>query len=165
MYILSPMPVAEWKSRHRAGLPLWSKHNHKPQINHYLLTNMTFIHHTGQPCLSGGRGKSVEQLTIDTQGFNVIAYHMFWCNLKTFLFQASFYWLTYKSTQTNVTNVKRPYNVFNVKRHTQPFYGPFSRIIWVSQCRKKTFFWTLWRKGRYQRQTHQPSGWVPLRPD
>lgn len=30
MYILSPMPVAEWKSRHRAGSPLWSQHNHNP---------------------------------------------------------------------------------------------------------------------------------------
>jgi len=30
---------------------------------------------------------------------------------------------------------------------------------------EENFFWTLWCKGRYQRQTHQQSGWVPLHSD
>jgi len=31
---------------------------------------------------------------------------------------------------------------------TQPFYGPVSGTTRVTQCQKKTFFWTLWCKGR-----------------
>jgi len=29
----------------------------------------------------------------------------------------------------------------------------------------KEIVWTLWCKGRYQRQTHRWSGWAPLHPD
>ena len=32
-------------------------------------------------------------------------------------------------------------------------------------ARKKIFFWTLWWKGRYHRQTHRQSGSAPLHPD
>jgi len=53
------------------------------------------LDNTGWPYLSGGRDKSMEWFTIYTQGLNVAGYI-----LKTFLLQASFYWLTYQTPVT-----------------------------------------------------------------
>jgi len=42
---------------------------------------------------------------------------------------------------------------------------PFSRDYSGEPVPEESFFWTLWCKGRYQRQTHQQSGWAPLHAD
>jgi len=46
----------------------------------------------------------------------------------------------------------------------QPFYGPFSGTTQVSQYQKRTSGLYGAREDQ-QRQTHRPSGWVPLHPD
>jgi len=46
----------------------------------------------------------------------------------------------------------------------QTFYGPFSGTSWVSWCQKRTSGLYGAREDQ-QRQTHWPSGWVPLHPD
>jgi len=53
-----------------------------------------------------------------------------------------------------------------VRRHTraQPFYGPFPGLP-GRPLPEEIFFWTLWCKGRRQRQMHRPSGWAPFHPD
>jgi len=43
--------------------------------------------------------------------------------------------------------------------HTQPFYNFFWDYL-GEPLPEETFFWTLWCNGRYQRQTHRPSGLV-----
>jgi len=46
----------------------------------------------------------------------------------------------------------------------QPFYGPFSGTTRMSWCQKRTSG-LYGAKEYHQRQTHWPSGWVPLHPD
>jgi len=53
--------------------------------------------------------------------------------------------------------------------YTQPCtHNHFTAPFWDYPCKsvpEEIFLWTLWCKGRWQRQTHWPSGWAPLHPD
>jgi len=52
----------------------------------------------------------------------------------------------------------------NTHTHTHThnyFTAIFPRIPGWASARRRNFFWTLWCKGKYQRQTHRQSGWAP----
>jgi len=53
----------------------------------------------------------------------------------------------------------------SVSEHTDTtVLWSFFRDYACEPVSEEIFFWTLWCKGRYQRQTHQQFGWAPLHP-
>jgi len=53
------------------------------------------------------------------------------------------------------------FNICFTDTHTTVL-RPFFRDYPGELVPEEMFFWTLWCKGGYQRQTHWQSGWVPL---